>query len=460
MEKHVAKVEVKITADGMRAIVLLSPDEDGPPTVEHALSVIESAGVTVPVRRDEIEAAIDGERWGQPVIVAEGVPPVHGVDSSVEYLFRRHAEARPVELPDGRVDFKNLDLVANVREGDKVAVRVPPSESQDGLSVRGEPVPARQGRTLPLRVGKSVRCSEEGAHAFASVAGQATVDRSGTIHVFPVYEVPGDVGMETGNIHFVGSVVVRGSVAQGFSLEACGNIEVKGFVSGDLVEAGCGLSVGRGIQGSGRGRVRAGGDVSCVFVENATVETQGSIRVRDAVMHSTVSAKSKVVVADGKGVIVGGLTQAGEEVRAKVIGSSLATPTTIEVGVDPALRAKLAETGRALSEKEAELLRIDQAIEMLSSRRGALTMNQAHRAGLSRLVQHRAGLAQEAETLRRQRDEMDGEITRARKGRVRCALIHPGTRIVMGPSSLLVTEQWHDVQAYMSDDGKIAFSGR
>lgn len=460
MERHVAKVEVKITTDGMRAIVVLSPDEEGPPTLEHALSVIQSAGVTVPVRRDEIEDAIAGERWGQPVVVAEGAPPVHGVDSSVEYLFRRHAEARPVELADGRVDFKNLDLVANVREGDQLAARIPPSESQDGLSVRAEPVLARQGRTLPLRVGSNVRCSKDGARAFASVDGQATVDRSGTIHVFTVYEVPGDVGMETGNIRFVGSVVVRGSVAQGFSLEACGNIEVKGFVSGDLVEAGCGLTVGRGIQGSGKGRIRAGGDISCVFVENATVETQGSIRVRDAVMHSTVSAKSRVVVADGKGVIVGGLTQAGEEVRAKVIGSSLATPTTIEVGVDPALRARLAETGRILSGKEAELHRIDQAIEMLSSRRATLKTSSAHRAGLSKLLQHREGLAQEAQALRLQKDEMDGEIARARKGRVRCALIHPGTRIVMGASSLLVTEQWHDVQAYMSDDGKIAFSGR
>ena len=87
-------------------------------------------------------------------------------------------------------------------------------------------------------------------------------------------------------------------------------------------------------------------------------------------------------------------------------------------------------------------------------------MSAGKRAGLSRLTQHRAGLAVEAEHVRLERDEMEEEIAKARNGRVKCATIYPGTRIIMGASSLLVTEEWHDVQAYMSDDGKIAFSGR
>jgi len=459
LDKDVARVEVKVTAEGMKATVVLWPGEEGPPTVEHVLSVIESAGVTTGVRRGEIEDAVAAGKWGQALVVAEGVPPVHGQDSSVEYLFRAGMQAKPVELPDGRVDFKNLDLVTNVRQGEKLAVRIPPSESRDGISVRGEPVPARRGRLLRLRVGSNVQCSGDGGTAFASVDGQATADRLGTIHVFPQYEVPGDVGMETGNIRFVGSVLVKGSVLAGFSLEAEGNVEVRGFINGDLVQAGCNLSAGRGIQGRGKGTVRAGGDITCVFVENATVEAQGSIRVRDAIMHSTVSARSRVVVVDGKGVIVGGLIQAGEEVRARVIGSVLATPTTIEVGTDPALRARLAEAGRLLAGQEAELERIDRAIEMLSSRLGR-EPSPAKREALSRLAQHRAALSREVEQVRLARDEMEAEIAKARNGRVRCSTIYPGTRIVMGASSLLVTEEWHDVQAYVSDDGKIAFSGR
>ncbi len=443
----------------MKAVVVLSPGEEGPPTVDHVLSVLESAGVTTGVRRGEIEEAIAAGKWGQQLVVAEGVPPVHGQDSSVEYLFRAGIEAKPVELPDGRVDFKNLDLVTNVRQGDNLAVRIPPTESRDGMSVRGDAVPARRGRLLPVRAGSNVHCSGDGGVAFASVDGQATVNRSGTIHVFPLYEVPGDVGMETGNIRFVGSVVVTGSVLAGFSLEAEGDIEVKGFINGDLVQAGCNLSAGRGIQGRGKGLVRAGGDVACVFVENATLEAQGSIRVRDAIMHSTVSARSRVTVVDGKGVIVGGITQAGEEVRARVIGSVLATPTTIEVGTDPALRARLGETGRLLAGKEAELGRVAQAIEMLSSRR-VRSSGPARQEALSKLVQHRAGLAHQVEQFRVSRDEMEAEIAKARNGRVKCATIYPGTRLVMGASSLLVTEEWHDVQAYPSDDGKIAFSGR
>ena len=50
--------------------------------------------------------------------------------------------------------------------------------------------------------------------------------------MFPVYVVPGDVDFSTGNIDFIGSVKVMGSVRNGFSVKAEGNVEIMGRLEG------------------------------------------------------------------------------------------------------------------------------------------------------------------------------------------------------------------------------------
>ena len=50
-------------------------------------------------------------------------------------------------------------------------------------------------------------------------------------------------------------------------------------------------------------------------------------------MHSNVRAGRTVKCVGAKGLIVGGLIQAGERVTASMIGNSMSTATVIEVGV-------------------------------------------------------------------------------------------------------------------------------
>ena len=58
-------------------------------------------------------------------------------------------------------------------------------------------------------------------------------------------------------------------------------------------------------------------------------------------MHSDVSSKSNILVIGRKGLIVGGICRAKYEIRAKVVGSSMATNTVLEVGVvDPEIKHK------------------------------------------------------------------------------------------------------------------------
>ncbi len=461
-EKVSWRVEVKVSADARKATIIMStPTEGVEPSVEEVMQALQGAGVVAGIDHDAIAQAILDAKWEQPVIVATSVLPVQGKDSSVRYLFGADASKQPVEREDGRVDYKNRDLLVNVREGDALAERVPPVPGKDGIDVTGAPIPARPTRILPLPAGSNVAVSSDGERLVATASGQPVVSSNGMLHVYPVYEIQGDVGMETGNIRFVGSCVVHGAVLAGFEIEAEGNIEVKGFVAGDRVAAGGNIVVAKGIQGRGRGRVEAQGSVTAMFMENAVVVSGHEIRVRDAIMHSTVSAKKKVIVRGGKGVIVGGTVCAGEEVIARIVGSSLATPTEIEVGMDPDLRDKKAEVHRLLQEKQSELLRIDQAIRLLKAK-----MESAHgidadkKAILRKLIAHRTALQQEIADLVSAKEAVEEQIRKNKKGRVTCRVVYPGTRFVVGSSNLQVTDEWYDVVVFMGEDGKVAISGK
>ncbi len=51
--------------------------------------------------------------------------------------------------------------------------------------------------------------------------------KSNIFYVYQVHEVKGDVDISTGNITFVGDVVVQGSVKEGMKVEAGNSVEIK-----------------------------------------------------------------------------------------------------------------------------------------------------------------------------------------------------------------------------------------
>ena len=69
-------------------------------------------------------------------------------------------------------------------------------------------------------MGKNVVCNPEMTIMYAAIDGLFTLTGGETINVFPIYEVNGDVDYHTGNIDFVGTVVIRGNVLTGFRIRA------------------------------------------------------------------------------------------------------------------------------------------------------------------------------------------------------------------------------------------------
>ena len=251
---------------------------------------------------------------------------------------------------NGRVDFKELNIIQNVVEDQPLAKKIPAEKGVDGKTVTGKPLPARDGKDTVLPVGKNVHAADDGATIVSDMNGQVVM-AGGKINVEPVYTVDGDVNLKTGNIIFLGTVIVNGNVEDGFSVKAAGNIEVNGTVAKAELDAEGDIIIHQGINGKSGGNIRAGRSIWARFIENAFVEAGNMVVASDGIINSQVDALNRIICQGKRAHIMGGRLRAAEEINAKVLGNPTSgTETICEVGFDPKSKEEL---GKLQASKEA-----------------------------------------------------------------------------------------------------------
>ncbi|MFF2888101.1 DUF342 domain-containing protein [Paenibacillus sp. NPDC057967] len=280
----------------------------------------------------------------EQTLVAQGEAPGEGKDGAVRFVYDMEdsKQHKPAEDQEGNVDLKEVTRLKNVKRGQLIAELVEPLSGSSGMMVTGEVIPPKFGKKARFKIGKNVVQNGENA-LYAAIDGLITITDKGKINVFPVFEVNGDVDYSVGNIDFVGTVVIRGNVLTGFRVRASGDIRVIGGVEGAELESDGSIEITSGIMASSKGHVKAGRNVRSSFIQDGHVFAGEDVIVSQSIMHSTVKAGKNVICSGAKGLIVGGLIQAGEQVVARTLGNAMSTATAIEVGVNPQLREELLE---------------------------------------------------------------------------------------------------------------------
>jgi uncharacterized protein (DUF342 family) len=285
-------VTVEITEGEMKAYIQVMPPGPGgcDLSVETYLSFLRNNRVVYGVKEEFLRDFADKPTYKEPVVVAEGSRPIDGRDAYIQYNFETdQTKVRLREGSNGRVDFKELNIIQNVVENQPLAKKIPPETGTVGRTVTGKVIPAKNGRDTSLPVGKNVHVGDDGATIIADINGQVVVV-SGKINVEPVYTVQGDVNLKTGNIIFLGTVIINGNVEDGFSVKAAGNIEVNGTVEKAELDAEGDIIVHQGITGKSGGLVRAGRSIWARFIENAIVEAGNMVVASDGIINSQVDA--------------------------------------------------------------------------------------------------------------------------------------------------------------------------
>lgn len=421
------EVQVLVDRDRMEAsLTLVIPNNSRPLTMQEVIDKIQTAGVVEGLDQEAIQRAFD--RPGSRVICAKGTSPINGTDAYMEYLYDQSKKGQPVELADGRVDFKDLKLFTVVNEGDILAEKISSTPGTDGVDVLGQQVCAKAGKDLVIPVGKNVIVQDN--KIIAGISGQLQIINN-KLNISPVIEIKGDVDLSTGNIDFIGNVIIHGSVTTGFSVKADGNIEVYGTISGGTVE-GKNVVVRMGIQGMQRGYVKAKENIATKFIENGIISADNDVIVTDTILHSRVHAGRKVIVEGSRGFIAGGHVMALDEIRAKTVGTHLAVTTDLEVGVIPEIRDEYHKLRKELKQVETSLDNAQKALHLLKSfNQNDLPPDK--RELLLRLTKSQFQLAGQVESMRKRVNEIDIIFEEARYGRIRVAeTIHPGVKISIG----------------------------
>ena len=122
----------------------------------------------------------------------------------------------PKELENGRVDHRELSLIHNVKKGDKLVERRPPTPGIPGQTVTGKELKARPGKDMQVIAGKNAAWNEEKTILTATIDGEPSlVGRK--VSVQDLHRVAGNVGYGTGNIDFTGR---SGVMENGFTVKA------------------------------------------------------------------------------------------------------------------------------------------------------------------------------------------------------------------------------------------------
>lgn len=164
------------------------------------------------------------------VIVAEGLPVIESRDAFIETNFPSKLEISLEEV-NGKIDYKNIVKIPNVKAGEVIATVHKPLEGQDGLNVYGKVLKTKPPKKIEIRTKSRTELKEDG-RVVALQAGRPTVTGNSVKYfdILQVHEIHGDVDLKTGNILFNGDVIVHGNVKDHMRVDALGNIYIKGSV--------------------------------------------------------------------------------------------------------------------------------------------------------------------------------------------------------------------------------------
>jgi len=435
-----ASVSVTIAQDKMKAQIIIVPPEGGNlPTVEGINRILNQNGVVFGINDETIETVVKYPVFNQQICVAEGVPSVNGQNGKVEFYFDYSSSRKPTILEDGRVDYRELNLVESVQKGKTLCGLIPPVPGKAGKTVTGANISMTNGKPAVLPKGRNVEVSGDGTLLLAGIDGQVCyID--GKVNVFSIYEVPADVDTSTGNINFIGNVIVRGNVLSGFTVEAGGNVEVWGVVEGATIIAGGDVILRRGMQGMGKGHLKSGGDVIAKYIEHSTIEARNEIKA-EAIMHSNIKCGNKIELGGKKGLLVGGVTKVGREIIAKVIGSPMATATEIEVGLDPNIRERYKLLREELNSIESDIKKAEQAIAILKKLESAGALTPEKQEIMVKSVRTKIYLANRIEEIKVEIGQIDERMQQEANGKIKAySNIYPGTKVSIGSCMMFVKD--------------------
>jgi len=362
-----ALVCIGVSEDKLKAYLSLKPplrNPPGPIDAEFLLRRWREAQLDPEAFTGAAAEAIANE-WNQAKtemperLVAEAVhAPVPGANARIEYFVDPNLSFRP---PDqgGSVDFRNLNLVKPVKQGQPLARKAPATLGVHGIDLFGQPASAPDGVDIELPLGPNTEVSAtDPALVIASVSGFLQM-KDGKLHVNECFVVDGSVDFSTGNIAYDQSVVIRGDIGDGFTVNVGGALEVGGSVGEAMLFVGGDVLVKKGFVGSGHGSIASKGNVVLGFASNQIIRAHGALTLEKESFNCQMGSRKSISVY---GTLVGGSAMAFNEIDCRIAGNEMGSKTELEAGMDYVLYENKVLLDEKLKELTAHLAKVTQKL--------------------------------------------------------------------------------------------------
>lgn len=449
---------LQISTDSMTAYLRIKPAYSGQKvTYDEICEYLKENGIVYGICENAISVFCEEGRFYSELICAKGNPSVDGADGWITYNFNTEKKLMPKEREDGTVDFRDLGLVKNIAKGDILCTITPPEPGKDGMDIYEHVIPFRPGIFPSLPAGTNTVVSEDNLSLLAAVDG--CIEYLNTqINVNDVFIVRGNVDSASGNVQANGSVIVQGDVREGFFIKSGQDITVRGMVEGATLEAKGSISLSNGMNGMGRGTLKAGGNIVGKYFENANLVSDNDIYA-DVLLNCRATAGGSIILKGQKASLIGGSYQAGRRIFVKNIGTPGNTATRVaieskalssllvadrEENSVEVLKRKLAEAQKELDEFMGKYTALTQQIAL-----GGGNSNMLLKASIMKKSQ----LSEAVDAIKKEIGSIEQKTNNLVDFNiVGLSIIYPGTKMSIGPHTTNIQNEYSNTKFYADQE--------
>ncbi len=451
------KSYVRITDDRTEAWLYLCPPDDGADYEKNEiLRYLQHNNVIAGINESHVAAMCRKRIYEREVKVASSVKGEPGREGYFEFFFDTE-KPKPKINKDGTVDYRSMSLVQNVTEGDRLALYHPAVQGTSGRDVTGAFEKTNLYKELRPLTGKGIAISEENPNEYyATKSGKIEYDGGNKLSVVEVYEVQG--GCDYANnalVEFNGDVIIYGNVEAGVTVHAGKSLTVEGVVESATLTAGGDVCLKRGMQGSGKGSINAGGNVFTEFLEYANIKASGSVQ-SNVILNSRVDSDETVTLTGKKGLIAGGNVHAMLGITCQNVGNTSEIKTGVHVGMLPELMEKRMEVSKEYSELNAQLDEVVVGMaRILRVRQQTGELSDQLKAHLDDMKVKKDELYQKCMQKKKEADKLEVQVAQAREAKIRVSgNVYKGTVISIDDHQMPIQKDTSFME-YSSQNGII-----
>ncbi|MDR0516655.1 MAG: FapA family protein [Fibromonadaceae bacterium] len=331
-------------------------------TKEDIYFILAEKAVVYGIHPNIIEDMISNDAYGREFVIASADSPVLGQDAIITEAIPIDPDVKPFLDENGNANYKTWDNIRQVKKGEVICTRTPPTPGIPGTSVFGQPLSPIPGEDFALPIGMNTQVIDDETKLVATIDGY--LYRAGrNICVGNIYVIKGDIDIKTGNIEYSGDVVIKGNVNAGFSVVADGNISIEGFVEAAHIESKKNSVFLKGsVFGLNKATIYAAKNITAKSIQDACIKAGKTLTVVNLIRGCEIETENLEMPRSTGQIISSKVTFKGY-VKCGVIGGKTESINEFILSEDE--RKQFREE---LKKANLLLQRLDKAIEVLQAK--------------------------------------------------------------------------------------------